>query len=57
MPIWDWMDHQAQMRNRRADDFSYLIIDIGKADFTIDYETQGRPLIQALLAGRIPFAA
>lgn len=55
--IWDWMNHHQQVRDRRADDFSYLIIDIGKDDFTIDYQTQGLPLIQALTDGRIPFAA
>ena len=55
--IWDWMNHHQQLRDRRADDFSYLIIDIGKDDFTIDYQTQGLPLVQALTDGRIPFAA
>ena len=55
--IWDWMNHHQQMRSRSDDDFAYLIIDIGKDDFTIDYATQGRPLIQALTDGKIPFAA
>ena len=55
--IWDWMNHHQQMRSRSDDDFAYLIIDIGKEDFTIDYATQGRPLIQALTDGKIPYAA
>jgi len=57
VPIWDWLNHHEQVVSRSADDFAYLIIDIGKADFTIDYQTQGVPFIQALTEGKVPFAA
>ncbi len=55
--IWDWMNHHQQIPDRRADDFAYMIIDIGKADTTIDYPTQGAPFIQALTEGKAPFTA
>ncbi|MEM7257224.1 MAG: alpha/beta hydrolase-fold protein [Pseudomonadota bacterium] len=55
--IWDWMNHHQQVTERSGDDFAQLIIDIGKADTTIDYQTQGIPLIQALTDGKVPFSA
>ncbi|MEM7258133.1 MAG: hypothetical protein AAF404_12190, partial [Pseudomonadota bacterium] len=54
---WNWLNSQQQFRDRSADNFSYLIIDVGKADNTIHYPTQGEPLIQALTDGKIPFSA
>lgn len=55
--VWDWMNHQQQLVRRAGDELSFLIIDIGKADTTIDWFTQGLPMIQALTDGKAGFAA
>ncbi|OED38102.1 hypothetical protein AB833_20640 [Chromatiales bacterium (ex Bugula neritina AB1)] len=55
--VWDWMNHLQQIRRRNADDFAYLMIDHGKADTTIDWQTQGQPLIAALTDARAGFSA
>ncbi len=55
--VWDWMDHHAQVQRRRGDDFAYLMIDFGKADDIIDWQTQGRPTFAALADARVAFAA
>ncbi len=54
---WNWMNHLDQMRRRTADDFAFLAIDHGKADATIDWQTQGRPLVQALTDAKAGFSA
>ena len=55
--VWNWMNHLEQIRRRKADDFAYLMIDHGKADNTIDWETQGQPLTQALTDAKVGFSA
>ena len=54
---WGWMDHHTQVRRRRADDFAYLMIDFGKADTIIDWQTQGRPTFAALTDARVAYSA
>ena len=54
---WNWMNHLDQMRRRSADGFAFLAIDHGKADATIDWQTQGRPLVQALTDANAGFSA
>lgn len=54
---WNWMNHLDQMRRRTADDFAFLAIDHGKADTTIDWQTQGAPLVQALTDANAGFTA
>lgn len=55
--VWNWMNHQEQLGRRRSDDFAYMMMDFGKADSTIDWATQGRPMFQALTDARAAFAA
>lgn len=55
--VWDWMDHPRQLAHRRGDDMAYLMVDHGKADSTIDWQTQGQPFIRALTDARIGFSA
>lgn len=55
--VWDWMNHHQQLRRRRADDFSFMMMDFGKADTTIDWATQGQPMFQALTDAKTGFTA
>jgi len=55
--VWDWMNHQQQLQARRGDEFAFLIVDHGKADRTIDWSTQGRPMVAALTQARAGFTA
>lgn len=55
--VWDWMNHQLQLRRRTADDFAYLNMDFGKSDNVIDWLTQGRPMLQALTDAKAGFSA
>ncbi len=55
--VWDWMNHHEQVKRRRADDFSFLMIDFGKADTIIDWQTQGRPTFAALSDARVAYTA
>lgn len=55
--VWNWMNHQEQLRRRRGDRFSYLMVDHGKADRVIDWQTQGRPMAQAFTDARAGFSA
>ena len=55
--VWNWMNHHEQVRRRRADDFSYLMIDFGKADDVIDWQTQGNPTFQAFTDARVAYSA
>ena len=55
--VWDWMNHHQQVRRRRADDFSYLMIDFGKADDVIDWQTQGSPTFSAFTDARVAYSA
>ena len=55
--VWDWMDHHQQLVERRGDDFAYLMISHGKSDNVIDWQTQGKPTIQALTSANAGFSA
>ena len=55
--VWDWMDHQKQLVERRGDTFAYLMTSHGKRDTTIDWQTQGKPMIQAYTSANTGFSA
>ncbi len=55
--VWDWMNHQKQLVERRGDSFAYLMLSHGKADTTIDWATQGQPIINALTVANAGFSA
>ncbi len=55
--VWDWMNHLQQIRQRSNDTFAYLMIDHGKADTIIDWQTQGQPLSSALNDAKVGFSA
>ena len=55
--VWDWMNHFAQVRRRIGDNFAFLTMDFGKADTTIDWQTQGRPAFAALRDGKVAYTA
>lgn len=55
--VWDWMNHQEQLRRRRAERFGYLMVDHGKLDTVIDWQTQGKPMAQAFTDARAGFSA
>ena len=55
--VWDWMNHQKQLLDRRADDMAFLMTFHGKQDRVIDWQTQGRPIANALNNGSRGFAA
>jgi hypothetical protein len=55
--VYDWMNHQLQLVNRRGDDMAWLMVGHGKADDIIDWQTQGRPIIAALNAASAGFTA
>lgn len=55
--VWDWMNHQQQLSERRADPMGYLMIAQGKADPIIDWQTQGAPLARALNDANVGFSA
>ena len=55
--VWDWMNHLQQIDRRHNESFAYLMIDHGKADTTIDWQTQGQPLAEALTNARVGFSA
>lgn len=57
MGVWDWMNHLQQVRQRKAETFAYLMIDHGKDDTTIDWQTQGQPLVRALSDAKAGFSA
>ena len=48
--VWDWQNHQAQAPRLAPLGTSYLMFGHGKDDRTIDWTTQGRPLVAALTA-------
>ncbi len=55
--VWDWMDHQQQLRRRRGEEFAYLILDFGKADATLEWQSQGQPMFSALTDAKAAFSA
>ncbi len=57
MGVYNWMNHQEQLVNRRGDKMAFMMVGHGKADDIIDWETQGRPFVAALSAGSVGFTA
>ncbi len=57
MGVWDWMNHLQLVRQRKDETFAYLMIDHGKDDTTIDWQTQGQPLTRALTEAKAGFSA
>ncbi len=57
MGVYQWMNHQEQLVNRRGEPMAFLMVGHGKADDIIDWATQGRPFIAALNAGNVGFTA
>jgi pimeloyl-ACP methyl ester carboxylesterase len=55
--VWNWMNHPQQLIDRRGDEFAYLMTSHGKQDTIIDWETQGKPLVQAITDARVGFSA
>lgn len=55
--VWDWMNHFEQLKRRSNEDFAYLMIDHGKADRIIDWQTQGEPLARAFTDAKLGFSA
>jgi len=55
--VWDWMDHQKQLVDRRADDFAFLMTFHGKQDSIINWQSQGQPLVQAFTDANAGFSA
>lgn len=54
--VWEWMNHLEQMRRRKSDQLAYLMIDHGKDDTLIDWNTQGQPLTRALTDAQADFS-
>lgn len=54
--VWDWMNHLQQLRQRKSETFAYLMVDHGKDDTTIDWQTQGQPLVRALNDAKAGFS-
>jgi len=54
--VWDWMDHPRQLARRGGEDMAYLMIDHGKQDTVIDWQTQGRPFVRALTDSKHGFS-
>ncbi len=55
--VWTWMNHQQQLNDRPGDNFAFMMMDFGKADTVIDWQTQGKPMIQALNNSKTGFIA
>jgi predicted esterase len=55
--VWDWMNHQQQLVQRRGTDIAFLMTLHGKQDRIIDWQTQGKPFVQALNQAKVGFTA
>ena len=55
--VWDWMNHQQQLTERRGDDFAYLMTTHGKSDTIIPWQDQGRPIVQTFTDANVGFSA
>ncbi len=55
--VWDWMNHQQQLVARRGTDIAFLMTLHGKQDQIIDWQTQGKPFVQALTQANVGFTA
>ncbi len=42
--VWDWMNHQQQLIERRGDRMAILMLAHGKKDTVVDWATQGAPM-------------
>ncbi len=57
MGVWDWMNHQQQLVQRRGTDMAFMMTLHGKQDQIIDWHTQGKPFVQALTKSSAGFTA
>ena len=55
--VWDWMNHQQQLVARRGTNIAFLMTLHGKQDQIIDWQTQGKPFVQALTQANVGFTA
>jgi hypothetical protein len=55
--VYDWMNHQSQIVERRGDDMAFLMFGHGKDDTVIDWQTQGQPFMSAVNAANVAFVA
>ncbi len=56
--VWDWMNHQQQLVERRGDNFGYIMTSHAKNAVTfIDWQTQGKPLVQSLTESNVGFTS
>jgi hypothetical protein len=55
--VYDWMNHQSRLLAQRGMDTAFLMVGHGKSDFTIDWNTQGKPFIQTLNSANVGFTA
>ena len=53
--VWDWMDHQSQVVQRRGDESAYLCLAHTMQDDVIDWESQGQPVAAAFFAADLGF--
>lgn len=57
MGVYDWMNHQQMLNVMRNEPMAMLMVGHGKIDQTIDWQTQGRPIIAALNNAHVAFTA
>jgi hypothetical protein len=55
--VWDWMNHQQQLVDRRGSEMGFLMTLHGKQDDVIEWQTQGRPFVRALTDAVTGFTA
>ncbi|MEM7258285.1 MAG: hypothetical protein AAF404_12975, partial [Pseudomonadota bacterium] len=55
--VWDWMNHQKQLVDLRGIDMGFLMTLHGKQDEIIEWQSQGKPFIQALNNGSAGYTA
>lgn len=55
--VWDWMNHQKQLIERRGDRMAYLMLSHGKADTVVDWETQGAPMARIFNAASVGYSS
>ncbi len=55
--VWDWMNHQQQLVARRGENMGFLMTLHGKLDDVIEWQSQGKPFVQALTQGNTGYTA
>lgn len=55
--VWDWMNHQQQLIDRRGDRMAYLMLSHGKADNVIDWKTQGAPMARVFNEASVGYSS